>query len=65
MPDDGPIRGPRREAGRASTSQPRDEPVAGVLRDSIVGITCFPDPRPRSRKSRSRRWWRPRKAPVT
>ncbi len=63
MPDGGPIRGPRREDGPASASHPRDVPVAGLLRDSIVGITCFPDPLPRSGKSRSRRWWRHAKRP--
>jgi len=31
-------------------SHRRDVPVAGLLRDSIVGITCFPDPLPRGRK---------------
>jgi hypothetical protein len=35
----------------------RDVAVAGLLRDSIVGITCFPKPLPRSGKGRSRRWW--------
>jgi hypothetical protein len=35
----------------------RDVAVAGLLRDSIVGITCFPQPLPRSGKGRSRRWW--------
>jgi hypothetical protein len=33
-------------------------PVAGLLRDAIVGITCFPEPLPRGGKRKSQRWWR-------
>jgi len=40
-------------------------PVAAVLKDSIVGITCFPDPLPRRGKRGSRRWWRRTKRPAT
>jgi hypothetical protein len=58
MPEGGPIRRPRRKDEHGSASRQRDVPVAGLLRDSIVGITCFPDPLPRSGKRRSRRWWR-------
>jgi len=38
-------------------------PVAGLLRDAIVGITCFPDPLPKGRKRSSRRWWLHAKRP--
>lgn len=65
MPEGDFIRGPRREDKRGSASDRRDVPVAGLLRDSIVGITCFPDPLPRGGKRRSRRRWRHAKAPVT
>jgi hypothetical protein len=53
-----PIRGSRPEDKNPSASHRRGVPVAGLLRDSIVGITCFPDPLPRSGKRRSRRPWR-------
>jgi hypothetical protein len=36
-------------------ANPREAPVAGVLRDAIAGITCFPDPLPRG-KRRPRPW---------
>ena len=49
------MKGPRREGKRRSASRRPDVPVAGLLRDSIVGITCFPDPLPRGGKRRSRR----------
>jgi hypothetical protein len=58
MPDGDRKRGPRREDKRGSASHRRDVPVAGLLRDSIVGITCFPNPLPRGGKRSSRRWWR-------
>ena len=63
MPGADPIKGPHREDRRGSVSHRRDVPVAGVLRDSIVGITCFPDPLPRGGKRRSWRWWRHAKRP--
>jgi hypothetical protein len=65
MPEGDSTRGPRREDKHGSASDRRDVPVAGMLRDSIVGITCFPDPLPRGGKRRSRRRWRHTKAPVT
>jgi len=52
-----PIRDPAPAGQRRSPSHRPDVSVAGLLRDSIVGITCFPDPLPRGRKRRSRRWW--------
>jgi hypothetical protein len=58
MPEGDHIRG---ERGRASDR--RDVPVAGLLRDSIVGITCFPDPLPRDGRRRVRRRWRRAKRP--
>jgi hypothetical protein len=62
MADRDPLGGPRWKDRRTSTQYPRDVPVAGLLRDSIVGITCFPDPLPRrSRKPKSRQWSRPAK----
>jgi hypothetical protein len=54
---------PLREDRSGSASLRRDVPVAGLLRDSIVGITCFPDPLPRRRKQGSRRWGRRTKRP--
>jgi hypothetical protein len=63
MPEDGPIGGTRREDKRGSVSHRHDVPVAGLLRDSIVGITCFPDPLPRGARRRLRRWWRQAKRP--
>jgi len=60
MPGADRLRSIRREDQRGSASHPRDVPVAELLRDSIVGITCFPDPLPR-RGKQSRRWWRPAK----
>jgi hypothetical protein len=63
MPEGDPIGGPRREDKRGSASHRRDVPVVGLLRDSIVGITCFPDPLPRGSNRRSRRWWRHAKRP--
>jgi hypothetical protein len=63
MPEDEPIRGSRRQGKKRSAGNRRDVPVAGLLRDSIVGITCFPEPLPRSRKRRSRRRWRHAKRP--
>jgi hypothetical protein len=53
-----PTRGPRRQDKRASAYHQRDVPVDRLLRDAIVGITCFPDPLPRGGKRKSRRWWR-------
>ncbi len=59
--------GQRLEDKRGGASHRRDVPVAGLLRDSIVGITCFPDPLPRGGKRRGRRLRRhakrPRRAP--
>jgi hypothetical protein len=63
MPREDPIRRPRREGEHGSALHRREVPVAGVLRDSIVGITCFPSPLPRSGKRRSRRWRRHTKRP--
>jgi hypothetical protein len=57
MPGADPMRGPRREDKRAGAYHQRDAPVDGLLRDAIVGITCFPDPLPRGGK-RKLRWWR-------
>ena len=54
---------PPREDRRRSASHRSDVPVAGLLRDCIVGITCFPDPVPRSGKARSRRRWGRAKRP--
>ena len=51
------------ENKRGSASHRGDVPVAAVLKDSIVGITCFPDPLPRRGKRGSRRWWRRTKRP--
>jgi hypothetical protein len=65
MPEGDPIGGPRPKDKGGSPAQLRDVPVAGLLRDSIVGITCFPDPLPRRGKRRSRRWWRRAKRPLT
>jgi hypothetical protein len=66
MPGDH-IGGQRLEDKRGGASHRRDVPVAGLLRDSIVGITCFPDPLPRGGKRRWRRLRRhakrPRRAP--
>jgi hypothetical protein len=64
MPEGDPKRGPRREDKRGSASHRRDVPVAGLLRDSIVGITCFPDPLPRG-GTEVGAMVAPRKAPVT
>jgi hypothetical protein len=58
MPEGDPRRPPRQDDTRGGASHQRDVPVAGLLRDSIVGITCFPDPLPRGGKRRSRRWGR-------
>ena len=55
---------PRLEDTHGSASHRRDVPVAGLPRDAIVGITCFPDPLPRRGKRRSRRTAAPGKAPV-
>jgi hypothetical protein len=63
MPEGDSTRGPRREDKRGSASDRRDVPVAGLLRDSIVGITCFPDPLPRGGRRRWRRRWRHTKRP--
>jgi hypothetical protein len=63
MPEGNPISGQRREDKRGRASQRRDVPVAGLLRDSIIGITCFPDPLPRRSKRRSWRRWRHAKRP--
>ena len=63
MPEGEPMRGSRREDKNPSAAHRRDVPVAGLLRDAIVGITCFPDPLPRSVKRRSRRRWRREKRP--
>jgi hypothetical protein len=40
---------------RGRSAHGRDVPIAGLLRDSIVGITCFPDPLPRCAGRGSRR----------
>ena len=58
-----PIREPARECKRPNVPTRPDVPVAGLLRDAIVGITCFPDPLPKRRKRRSRRWWLHAKGP--
>jgi hypothetical protein len=58
MPEREPIGGSQLEDKNRSASHQRDVPVAGLLRDSIVGITCFPDPLPRRGKRRSWRRWR-------
>jgi len=63
MPEGHPIRGPHREDKRGSPSHRRDVPVDGLLRDCIVGITCFPEPLPRGSKRRRRRWWRRARRP--
>jgi hypothetical protein len=63
MPEGDPMRGARGEDKRGSAPHRHDVPVVGLLRDSIVGITCFPDPLPRGGKRRSRRWWRHAKRP--
>jgi hypothetical protein len=57
MPESDLTRGARRDDARWSASHRHDVAVAGLLRDAIVGITCFPDPLPRG-KRRPRRWWR-------
>jgi hypothetical protein len=54
MPE--PLSDSRRKDKRGRASQGPEVPVAGLLRDCIVGITCFPDPLPRSAK----RKWRSR-----
>jgi hypothetical protein len=61
MPEGESIGGSRREDKDLSASHRRDVPVAGLLHDAIVGITCFPDPLPRT--GRSRRRWRRAKRP--
>ena len=53
---------PRRKES-ASVPHRRDAPVAGLLRDSIVGITCFPEPLPRGGKRGAGRSWRRAKRP--
>jgi hypothetical protein len=58
MPEGNPIRGPHGEHKHARAPHRRDALVGGLLRDAIVGITCFPDPLPRGRKRKARRWWR-------
>ena len=55
MPEGDPIRRPRRKGKHASASHRGDVPVAGLLRDAIVGITCFPQPVPRDANRKSRR----------
>jgi hypothetical protein len=65
MPKADPATGPCPENTRGSASRRDEVPVAGLLRDSIAGITCFPDPLPRGRKRGSRRWWRRTKRLVT
>jgi hypothetical protein len=65
MPRAGPTTGLRKEDKRGSAVRRRDVAVAGLLRDSIVGITCFPDPLPRRGKRGLRRRWRRVKRPVT
>jgi hypothetical protein len=63
MQEGDPIRGPRPEDKRGSASHRSDVPVAALLRDCVVGITCFPDPLPKGSKRKSRRWWRHAKRP--
>jgi hypothetical protein len=58
MPRANPITGLGEQNTPGSISRPGDVPVAALLKDSIVGITCFPDPLPRRGKRGSRRWWR-------
>ena len=58
MPQRGPLSGAGPEGKRGNASHRRNVPVAALLRDCVVGITCFPDPLPRGGKRRSRRWWR-------
>lgn len=58
MPEGRSIRHMRRGNEGAGVPDRRDAPVAGLLRDSIVGITCFPEPLPRGGKRGKRRWWR-------
>jgi|SoiMetStandDraft_2_1073263.scaffolds.fasta_scaffold716123_2 hypothetical protein len=57
MTDGDPMRDAAREYKRPTAATRPDVPVAGLLRDAIVGITCFPDPLPKGRKRSSRRWW--------
>lgn len=52
-----PTANQRRGYERESTPNRSDVPVAGLLRDAIVGITCFPDPL-RDGQRKSRRWRR-------
>jgi hypothetical protein len=65
MPKADPTTGLRQEDTSGSASRRGEVPVAGLLRDSIVGITCFPDPLPRRGKRGLRRRWRRVKRPVT
>jgi hypothetical protein len=58
MPKADPTTGRRPENTRRSASHWDEVSVAGLLRDCIVGITCFPDPLPRGRQRRSPRWRR-------
>jgi hypothetical protein len=63
MPEGDPTGDSRRKDPRGSASRRHDVPVAGLLRDAIVGITCFPDPLPRGGRRRSLRRWRQAKRP--
>jgi hypothetical protein len=50
-----PTTGPRPGNTPGSAPRPHEVPIAGLLRDSIVGITCFPDPLPRRARRGPRR----------
>jgi hypothetical protein len=63
MPEVDPVRTARREDKPRGVSHLAEKPVSGLLRDCIVGITCFPDPLPRGGKRKLRWRWRHGKAP--
>jgi hypothetical protein len=60
-----PTGGQRQKDISGSASHPHDVPVAGLLRDAIVGITCSPEPLPRRGKRRLWRRWRHTKRPKS
>ena len=62
MPEGDVLSGSGREDERRTASR-REVPVTGLLRDCIVGITCFPEPLPRGGKRRSRPRFRRAKPP--
>jgi len=62
VPEGDPSRSARRKDRRRGASHPAEMPVSGLLRDCIVGITCFPDPLPRRGKRKLRWRWRNGKA---